>query len=90
MEDVSANLLFQFFDILKYVKYVFQNIESIGSEEPKHFVPLIVLVIRERFSFFFLVCTSNNWKINKEKIVEKTCVITRASHRAHAYGRQDL
>jgi hypothetical protein len=70
MKDVSANLLFQFFDILKYVKYVFQNIESICSEEPKHFVPLIVLVIRERFSFFFLVCTSNNWKINKEKIVE--------------------
>jgi hypothetical protein len=24
-EDVCANFLFQFFDVLKYVKYVFQN-----------------------------------------------------------------
>jgi hypothetical protein len=26
---------FYFFDILKYIKYVFQNIESICSQEPK-------------------------------------------------------
>jgi hypothetical protein len=27
---------FSFFDILKYVKYVFQNIKSICSQKPKH------------------------------------------------------
>jgi hypothetical protein len=31
-EDVRANFWFQFFDILKYVKYVFQNKESICSQ----------------------------------------------------------
>jgi hypothetical protein len=35
-EDVRANFLFQFCNSLKYIKYIFQNIESICSQEPKH------------------------------------------------------
>jgi hypothetical protein len=38
-KDVRAHFLFQFFNILKYVKYVFQNIRSICSHEPKHHSP---------------------------------------------------
>jgi hypothetical protein len=34
-----ANFLFQFFDILKYIKYVFQNIGSICSHEPSFTYP---------------------------------------------------
>jgi hypothetical protein len=35
-EDVHVDFLFQFFDILKFVKYSFQNKESICSQEPEH------------------------------------------------------
>jgi hypothetical protein len=35
-EDVRANFLFHFFNILKYIKYVFQNIGSICSHELKY------------------------------------------------------
>jgi hypothetical protein len=35
-EDVRANFLFQLLNILKYIKYLFQNIGSVGSKEPKH------------------------------------------------------
>jgi hypothetical protein len=35
-KDVSVNFWFQFFDISKYAKYVFQNKGRIYSEEPKH------------------------------------------------------
>jgi hypothetical protein len=35
-EDVRENFWFQLFNILKYIKYVFQNKESIYSQEPKH------------------------------------------------------
>jgi hypothetical protein len=34
-----TNFLFQFFDILKYIKYVFQNIGSICSQEPSFTYP---------------------------------------------------
>jgi hypothetical protein len=40
-EDVHADFLFQFFNILKFVKYVFQNKESIYFHEPKKFVKYV-------------------------------------------------